>query len=163
MAATVEALGRQVTSFVEQALALDDLAESIAVDLLDAVRRLQRDLRLLDSELETRIAAGHRSGDVVCDGRAVIRWSADKVEWDRDAARRAILSLEREIAVSDDKANAAVDPDTGEIVPTWEQALAVLQKYWLLGNPRTTPMKAAGLDPSEFRATSGGRPRVDLP
>jgi len=160
VSATVEALGSQVVRFVEQALALDALDDTAAVNLLVGLRALKRDLSVLDDELVQRIAAGHRNNDVIADGRATVRWSAAKQEWDRDAARRAILSLEQEIAVA--SGDAAVMPDTGEKVATWQQAVDVVSKFWLLGNPRTTPMVEAGLDPNEFRSMSNRRPRVDL-
>jgi hypothetical protein len=143
---------------IETAAADSTLDDTQLVDLLADVRDTIRQLRLLDDELVARIADGKTQGELVAD-RATIRYSRSGEKWDRDAANRNIMSLERDLAASD-RANAAVDPDTGEIVPTWEQALAVIDSYWLRGNPRKTPMREAGLDPDEY--TEGGTRTVRI-
>jgi hypothetical protein len=102
---------------------------------------------------------GRRHGEVLDGGRAVVKYGAERTTWDRDAARRGILALERETAIA--AGEWAVDPDTGEKVPTWEAALEVVQRYWNLADPRVTPMREAGIDPNEYRTRSGRTTRVE--
>lgn len=158
-------LGQELTSFIDEAIS-EGLDDKQALGLLKVIRDVTKYLRIFDDELVKRISAGKSQGELVED-RATIRYGSKKTEWDRAGARHAILALERDVACSD-RLNTAVDPETGEVVPTWVQCLAVVDRYWLQGpkgdrvDPLVTPIKAAGLDPNEFRATSGRTVIVEL-
>lgn len=130
------------------------------LSLLRIIRSLRRDLSIIEDDLVRQLADGHRNNEVICDGAATVKWAAASVEWDRDAARRAILALEQEMAIA--SGEAAVNPETGEKVATWQQAVDVVSRYWLLGNPRTTPMNEAGLDPADFRTINHRKPRIEF-
>lgn len=144
---------------LESAATDDTLDVSEQVELLRQVRAMRSQLALIESELVARIAHGRRHGETVDGGRAVVKYGAERTTWDRDAARRGILALEREKAISEGE--WAIDPDTGEKVPTWEAALEVVQRYWNLADPRVTPMKEAGLDANEYRTRTGRTTRVE--
>jgi hypothetical protein len=144
---------------LETAAVDDTLDVSELIDLLTQVRAMRSRLGLIESEIVGRIARGRSHGEVLDGGRAVVKYGAERTTWDRDAARRGILALEREHAIT--SGEWAIDPDTGEKVPTWEAALEVVQRYWNLADPRVTPMKEAGIDPSEYRTRTGRTVRVE--
>ena len=138
---------------------LKDYDTSTQIDVLRRIRQTITDLKLLENDVVQAIAKGQPAGSITGEA-AEITYSQKSVKWDRPAAQNAILRLERDIAVTED---FAVDPDTGEKVPTWDQAVKVIQKYWLLGNPRTTPMKEAGIEPNDFSDSDGWNVGVKLP
>ena len=131
---------------------------STRIEILRQIRRTVADLKLLEADVVQAIAAGQPAGPIVGEA-AEVTYSQKSVKWNRPAAKNSILRLERDIAVTED---FAVDPDTGEKVPTWDQAVKVIEKYWLLGNPRTTPMKEAGIEPNDFKDSDGWNVGVKL-
>lgn len=153
---------------LESAATDETLDVSELVDLLVQVRAMKDRLGLIESELVSRLARGRKQGETLDGGRAVVNYGSTKIVWDRDAARRAILSRERELAISN--GDWAVDPDTGEKIPTWEAAVQVAEKYWLIGpkgtdriDPLVTPMREAGIDPDDFRTRTGRTISVRTP
>lgn len=140
---------------------MHDLLFMDTANLIETLRRVRQtmgDLKLLEADIVKAITEQRPAGPI--DGEsAEVTYSQKSVKWNRGAAKNAILQLERDIAVSED---SAVDPETGEKIPTWDQAVKVIDKYWLLGNPRTTPMKEAGIEPNEFRDSDGWNAGVKL-
>lgn len=166
MSATIEALGAQVTRLATEMVSSGLMDDRGKVGLLTVLRDLRRELAIIDDDLVTQLAATRSNGETIED-IAVVRFGSQRTEWDRDAAYRAIMARAREDACAD-TANCAVDPDTGERSPTWEQAVAAFEAFYVRGekgirvDPLVRPMRDAGHDPSEFRATHGRTVRVEI-
>ena len=117
-------------------------------------------LKIVERDIVDRLAEGHKNNATVND-RYIVKRAAPKYVWDRPAANNAIMALGRDMAAAD-VAEAVVDPETGEKVASWDQCLKWCDKFWLRGNPKTTPMNDHGMDVTEFRASESGAAKVEL-
>lgn len=119
---------------------------------LDRARAVLADvIAAIDADIQTALA---RQGlrEAVVNGTKVTIRPGGWVGWDNDRLRHAVLSRARDMALAIDRENTAVNPDTGERVPTWDQAVRAIVDVWPLAGyqARAQALKALQLDPSEF-------------
>lgn len=153
---------------------LDELNESAdggeierheAIDLLATVRILVRELKVLDDTLVGTISAGVGNMETV-DERARVRWGKTSVRWNKGEdgvydVVPEIFRAEHQLAL--ESTDTAVDPETGERVATWSQAVEAISTHWNLAGPRVTALKERlGLDPDEFRKSGKSKATVEL-
>jgi|GEM_PF-4942284 hypothetical protein len=134
------------------------LGDDDRVAILAEIRERKTLLGLVEQDLVEVLAEGHKNNATVND-QYIVKRAAPKYVWDRPAANNAIMALGRDMAAAEAE---LVDPDTGEKVASWDQCLKWCDKFWLRGNPKTTPMNDHGMDVSEFRASESGAAKVEL-
>lgn len=89
----------------------------------------------------------------------VRNWTKNRSKWDNDALVRDVLrQLQAELPPH------AVEPDTGERVHTWEQAVTALLRTFSIGGyqARITQLQRLGLDPSEYCIEKPWSPKVTV-
>jgi len=120
-----------------------DLAHNL--DQIDQAISVLRDAR---SELAQTLfdRHGHHTFDVDGLGRVEIRRGRNRTEWDREQ----LLSKVRTSRILDSR--------TGELESELDAVLAV----WNLPAPRTTVLKARGIDPDEYCASAPSAPQVKI-
>lgn len=85
-------------------------------------------------------------------------WKKNRSEWRNDELRRDVFR-----AMKNRVPPHAVEPDTGERVHTWEQAIAaVTETFNLAGyNARTTKLKALGITTADYCSEGAWRASVE--
>lgn len=97
---------------------------------------------------------------VVPDVAVLVRnWSRSRSDWDSDQLLRDLMRNMRDTVTP-----AAVDPDTGERVHTWEQAVNALRKgYGLKGyHASITTIREHGLDVGDYSTQGPWRPKITV-
>jgi hypothetical protein len=86
-------------------------------------------------------------------------WQKNRTAWDSDRLRRDVVNSIRASVEPN-----AVDPETGELVHSWEQVLRELNRaYYLSGsNVRIKWMQAFGLEPGDYCAESKWRSKITI-
>lgn len=115
-----------------------DLPEPDALTAWAVIEDANRVLQQIRSQLVHLVAEKMGERQVVVDGVGtfVRHVKKDRTRWDKDDLLRAVLD------------SRIVDETTGEIAdPT---PLDKVLHVWNLGAPRTTALKARGIDPDEF-------------
>lgn len=115
-----------------------DLEDEIAARqvLIEAKRTLTQ----IIEDLENVIGQAMPDKRVTAAGVTVERHrKAKRTQWDTDSLKRIVLD------------SRIVDEDTGEILD--ESPIDKLLAVWNLGPPRTTALRARGIDPDEFCTT----------
>lgn len=131
--------------------------EVVLVDMLAAVRTSRKAWLAAEQAIETRLAQVAGVGQHEPEpGRAfVVRQAADRVEWDHDELKRAVVA--RAVQARQP------DPETGEIEPEGE---AVARAVWACvpASPswRVAGLKTLGLDVSDYRTKTPGRRSVEI-
>lgn len=132
---------------------LDSLAHG-----LDSVRRLKRDLAMLESAIEADVAGLMPQATVEFDGFVLQRRKGtDRKAWQSDELLTHLLTL------------AAHDPETGEVIEDVHEvrertATAIKATLPIVPSTawRVTGLRAIGLDPDEWCSTSPGRTSVQI-
>jgi len=126
------------------------------VATLDEIRNVQKILAVVKDDIVAAVCKDRAAGALV--GTAEVSWRKKGEKFDKAAAARSILAREYELATA--SPDHAVDPETGEVVPTWQQAMDAVNRHWNLPNPRKTSMKTIDIDPKLF--ASDGEWQADL-
>lgn len=138
-------------ALVYEASAPTDIDRALAdlVALRDAQDALKDWEGVLTDFLADRLG---REGHQLPDGRiAQVRRGKDRTEWDHDALIRLVVARGRD--------ERKLDEETGEYEPEGE---AVARALMECARPswRLTPLRARGIDPDEYCASSPGRVSV---
>ena len=148
---------------------VDGLAD-VATVMLD-MDRAGRLLAYARDELNTRanaamepprsrkIAKGPQDDTVRVHGIAELtrNWKRSRTDWQNE---RVLADALRE--AKDCVQPAAVNPDTGELTHTWQQAVDAISTLWYLsgGNLRLTALRNLGLDEVDYSTQSPLRPVI---
>lgn len=101
-----------------------------------------------------------RNEVTVPDTAYIVRnWSKPRSKWNNEALLRDVLrQLQAELPAH------AVEPDTGELVHTWEQAVSGLLRTFSIGGyqARITQLQRLGLDPSEYCVEKPWTPKITV-
>ena len=82
-------------------------------------------------------------------GTVLVKHGAKRTEWDNDALHRAVVARARD--------ERRIDPDTGEVIESEGEAVGRVLADCARPSWRLTALRALGLDPDEYCATSPGR------
>lgn len=86
-------------------------------------------------------------------------WSKARSQWSHEPLKRDALEAAKHMT-----APHAVDPETGEMTYTWDQAVRALDAlYHLAGyNARVTEIRRLGLDVSDYATEGKWQPKVTI-
>lgn len=141
---SVDDLVAHIADLDEHVSHLDDVGLAVGLDCRSHLALAAEGLRGIRERLDDLI------GEAMCQYRVVVpdhgqierHKKKSRTQWDKDLYRAVLDTV-------------LVDEETGEITP--ETPVEKLLHVWNLGVPRTTALKARGLDPDEW-ATVEERP-----
>lgn len=89
----------------------------------------------------------------------VPRWPKNRTKWENALLREHALKAARDSIEPE-----AVDPETGTRVPSWDQAVASIERVWsfLGGNAKTSGIKALGLVPGDYCHEEKAPPTIQV-
>lgn len=118
-----------------------DLPTDMALTCWSILEDAHRILAQVRSQLTGLVAEkmGEHQRTVEGVGTFIRHMRKDRTRWEKDDLLRAVLD-----------SRLPVDPTTGELAPEDQSPLAKVLHVWNLPAPRTTALKARGLDADEF-------------
>lgn len=86
-------------------------------------------------------------------------WRKERTAWSSEPLKRDALQAAKGMT-----APHAIDPETGEMMHTWEQAIAAIDRLYNLAgyNARVTAIRDLGLDVRDYATEGQWRPRVSI-
>lgn len=91
--------------------------------------------------------------------RLIRNWSRKRSDWQSEQLRGdALRALKASVPAH------AVDPETGEAVHTWDQAIAAVSRVYNLAgyNARVTALRDIGLDVGEYSTQGPWQPKITI-
>lgn len=168
LAAAAADLNRLLADEADEVDGLADLART----MLD-MERAGRLVKYVNDELNTRASAamepprprkrsdGPQDDSIRVHGIAELtrQWKRSRTEWRNESLLADALKSLREQYEPD-----AVDPDTGERIHSWVQAVDAISTLFYLsgGNVRLTALRQAGLDEGDYCTQSPWRPLITV-
>lgn len=130
--------------------AIANLPIEDALRCVDALEESHRVLALVRSALPGALAPifGEKQITVEGTGTFVLHGKRDRKQWDRDALLSAVLD------------SRLVDTETGEVAD--ETPLQKVLACWNLPAPRTTALKARGIDADQFCRSEWGGHTIEI-
>ncbi len=134
---------------IDHGLSLDDLVENL-LDTRERIQQLRDHERFLIDEIYD--AAPQRKNETAF-GLVEVSKRRNR-KWDHEEATKHVVARALD--------ERAVDPDTGEIEPSWVAVTRALRECAGIGYWRVGALRDRGLDPDEFAETTSEAKSVSI-